>query len=58
MNNSVVLCKCSISEVNRLKLSAFSEVNLNKVAEDAFVAAQGDYQFGTEKSAMREWLDD
>jgi len=34
------------------------KVGLNKEVEDAFVAAQGNYQFGIQDSAMRDWLDD
>lgn len=33
-------------------------VELNQKVEDAFVAVQGDYQFGIQKSSMRDWLDD
>jgi len=33
-------------------------VELNQKVEDAFVVAQGDYQFGIQKSSMRDWLDD
>jgi hypothetical protein len=34
------------------------KVELNKEVEDALVVAQGDYQFGIQKSSMRDWLED